>query len=190
MYPGLFTIATACDNIKECLEDEDEVNCVNSSFTTPILISSLVGVLVIFTTLKIFENIMKITVENRGIRNVDILYEELIKKLKENPSDEDNNKDLNRYLLYILSTKKTELTRQSFIEFYDNLATVFNYQVAEVFCYMKQNLHQNVTKSIVEHKFRGLVTKTNTFIEEKLCFSQSPLISFNDMVTATPACRD
>ena len=177
MYPGLFTIATACDNINECLEDKDEVNCVNSSFTTPILISSLVGVLLIFAALKIFENIRKITVEYKGIRNVDVVYKDLIKKLRENPRDEDNNKDLNRYFLYILSTKKTELARQSFIEFYDNLATLFNYQVAEVFCYMKQNLHQTVTKSIVEHKFRGLVTKI------------SPLILFNDKVTATPGLR-
>ena len=35
---------------------------------------------------------------------------------------------------------------------------------------MKQNLHQTVTKAIVEHKFRGLITKTNICIEEKLCY--------------------
>ena len=68
-------------------------------------------------------------------RNADVCYGDLLKKLTENPRDENNNKDLNRYLLYILSTKKTELTRKIFIEFYDNLATVFNYEVAEVFCY-------------------------------------------------------
>ena len=98
------------------------------------------------------------------------LYKALIEKLKENPSDRDNNQELNRYLLHILSTKETEWTREFFIEFYDLLATALNYQLAEIFCFMKQNLHQTVTKAIVEHKFRGLITKTNICIEEKLCY--------------------
>ena len=191
MYPNqtsLFTIATACDTIKECLNDEDEENCDNSSYTKPILLTSLVGILGIFIALKISHIIDFCSKKEENIEANEGLYEALIVKLKDNPTDEDNNKYLNRYLLHILTTKETKFTREFYIEFYDVLATLFNCEMAQVFCFMKQNLHQTVTKSIVEHKFRGLITKINNFFEEKLC-SSSPIIMFDDLVTDTPGLR-
>ena len=61
-------------------------------------------------------------------------------------------------------------------------------EAKEVFCYLKRNIHPNVTKDIVEHKFRGLVTKINDFIEEHIR-SPSPFIVFQDKVTSTPSLR-
>ena len=195
MYPNqtsLHIIATACDTIKECLNDEDEENCDNSSFSTPVLVSSLLGILGIFIAMKISHiresRSQKEERKEAEAEDKEGLYKALIEKLKENISDRDNNQELNRYFLHILSTKETEWTREFFIEFYDLLATALNYQLAEIFCFMKQNLHQTVTKAIVEHKFRGLITKTNTCIEANLC-SPSPLILFNDTVTVTPGFR-
>ena len=193
MYPNqtsLYIIATACDNNKECLMNEDEEDCKNSSFTTPILVSSLLGILGIFVAMKISHVRESRSKKEERVEAEDEegLYKDLIEKLKENPSDKDNNDGLNRYFLYILSTKETEWTREFFIEFYDLLATALNYQQAELFCYMKRNLHQTVTKAIVEHKFRGVITKINTCLEKNLC-SPSPLVSFNDTVTATPRFR-
>ena len=188
MYPNqtnLYIIATACDNIRECLFDEDENDCENSSFTTPILISSLVGIIGIFIVLKICHS----KKENKNIEAIkEDSYKNLIENLKANPQNEKNNKDLNTYLLHILVTKKTKITKQIVIELYDVLATLFNYEVAEVFSFMKKYLHQTVSKAIVEYKFRGLTTKANTFVEENLC-SSSPHIEFNDSVTATPGLR-
>ena len=192
MYPNhssLYIIATACDNIHECLNNEDEENCENSSFTKPILISSLVGILGIFFALNLSE-IREFCSKKEDIKEAaEGYYKDLIEKLKENPTDKNNNEDLNKYFLHILSTKNTAYQRMFCIEFYDILATVLNYQIAEVFYYMKLNLHQTVTKAIVEHKFRGLVTKTNTFLEKKLCCTRSPLIRFDDLVTTTPGLR-
>ena len=53
---------------------------------------------------------------------------------------------------------------------------------------MKKNIHPDVTKDIVEHKFRGLVTKVNEFIEKHIR-AVSPFIEFQDKVTATPSLR-
>ena len=139
MYPNqtsLYIIATACDNINECLNNEDEEDCGSSSFTTPILISSLLGIIGIFIALTAdYECYFSIGViafkishireffskKEENIEAVEVLYKILIEKLKENHTDKDNNNNLNRYLLHILNTKKTELTRKIYIEFYDNL---------------------------------------------------------------------
>ena len=142
MYPNqtsLYIIATACDNNKECLNDEDEKNCDTSSFSTPILVSSLLGILGIFIAMKIFNVREYCRKEERVEAETDEgFYKDLIEKLKENPRNEDNNNNLNRYFLHILSTKETEFIRKMSIEFYDLLATTLNYQVAEIFSYMKK----------------------------------------------------
>ena len=59
--------------------------------------------------------------------------------------------------------------------------------IAEIFCYLKANIHPDVTKDVVEHKFRGLKTKIIDFIEGKS--GSKKITEFQDKVTATPSLR-
>ena len=54
MYPQIFTIATACNGIPECLDDLDEKKkfCNTDSVTTPILVGVMFLVLGLFLGLK------------------------------------------------------------------------------------------------------------------------------------------
>ena len=74
------------------------------------------------------------------------------------------------------------------IEFYTALETALENKEEEVFCYLKKNIHPKVIKDVIEHKFRGLVTKINDFIGEHIR-SPSPFIEFQDKVTSTPSLR-
>ena len=119
---------------------------------------------------------------------LDSRFEELIQRLKENPGDQENNRKISTFLLYILNTSETKFIRDCFIKFYNNLETTFENEDEEIFRYLKKNIHPNVTKDIVKHKFRGLVTKINEFIEKHIR-AVSPFIEFQDKVTATPSLR-
>ena len=92
MYPNqssLYIIATACDTIKECLHDDDEENCDTSSYSTPVLVSSLLGIFGIFIAMKISHVRESRSKKEERVEAEDEegLYKALIEKLKENPSD-------------------------------------------------------------------------------------------------------
>merc|ERR1712079_888773 len=51
MYPDIYTIATACNNIIECFNGTDEEFCSNDAATTPILVGVMLGILGLFLCL-------------------------------------------------------------------------------------------------------------------------------------------
>ena len=162
MYPQISTIATACDGIIECFEGTTD-NCDTDSITTPILVGAIILILLLYFGLKtITWTSTKTKIKLRKTKSQ--FDEELIQQLRENPGDQENNRKINLYLLHILDTNETEFRKVFLIKFYDVLETALENKGEEVFCYLKRNIHPDVTKDIVEHKFRGLVTKVNDFI--------------------------
>ena len=87
-----------------------------------------------------------------------------------------------------MNTRETKFIRDFYVEFYNHLETALENEAEEIFRYLKKNIHPDVTKDIVEHKFRGLVTKINEFIEKHIR-AVSPFIEFQDKVTANPSLR-
>ena len=105
MYPQIFTIATACNGIPECLNDSDENildedSCNTDSVTTPILVGAMFLVLGLFFGIKIPHYVEFIENKN-GAKQETCQFEELIQRLRENPEDQNNNKKVNSYLLHI-----------------------------------------------------------------------------------------
>ena len=186
MYPKIYTIATACNGIIECFNGLDEEIC-NTDYTTPILVVAIFLVLGLFFGLKIPHYMEFIKNKNEAM-NVTCQFEQLIQRLRENIKDQENNRKINSFLLFILNTKETKFNKVFLTNFYNIIETALENEAKEVFCYLKRNIHPDVTKDIVEHKFRGLVTKINDFIEEHIR-SPSPFIEFQDKVTSTPSLR-
>ena len=190
-YPNIYTIATACNKITECVNGTDEEFCNNDASTTSILVGLMFGVLGLFIGLKIPHLIEyhKKTKEQENKRNTneESLFDEIIQKMKENPYDKLNNRKINTYLLYILNSKETAIIKEIYIQFYDCLSAVFLNNEAEIFFYLKANMHPEVTKDIVEHKFRGLKTKIIYFIEKII--GRNKITKLLDKITTTPSLR-
>ena len=89
-------------------------------------------------------------------------------KLKADPEDKENNKKINSFLIHILNSRKLSFIKKTFVTFYDTLSEVFENDSTRIFCYLKTNIHPDVTTNIVEHKFRGLKTKTIHFVEKNV----------------------
>ena len=191
MYPNTFTITTACNNIHECLNGTDEELCAIDAKTTPVQVCVIFWVFGLFILLKIphlieYQNGSK-RQEQISKSDEDRHFHVLIQTLKENSGDKKNNGKLNSYLLYILYSKETSIIKETLVNFYDILADLFDYEEAEIFLYLKSNIHPDVTTCIVQHKFRGLKTKIIEFIEDNS--GSKKITEFLDKVTATPSLR-
>ena len=114
-------------------------------------------------------------------------FHDIIQKLKDNPQDQRVSRKLNIFLLYILNTKKIAIIKETFIDFYDKIADVFDMDAAKIFNYLKVNIHSLITADVVEHKFRGLRTKIIEFIEETV--GKRIINDFLDKITETPSLR-
>ena len=190
VYPNIYTIATACNNVPECLNDEDESLCDIDKYTTWVLVFLAVGILAMFISLKLPQILdFRKKRQNQGKSKIfkESHFHDILKKLKENPYDKGASKKINIYLLHILNTKKTTEIKKTFIEFYDNIAEVFQMEEAKIFCFLKANIHSLVTADVVEHKFRGLKTKIIEFIEDTV--GKRIINDFRDKITETPSLR-
>ena len=93
MYPQIFTIATACNGIVECLNGLDEDFCNTNSVTTPILVSAIFLVLGMFFGLKI-PHYLEFIKNKSTAKQETFQLEELIQRLKGNPEDQENNRKI------------------------------------------------------------------------------------------------
>ena len=190
VYPNMFTIATACNNIPECLNDEDESLCDIDKHTTWVLIFLANGTFALFISLKLPQVLdFRKKRKNQGKTTIfkDSHFHDIIRKLKDNPKDKGASRKINIFLLHILNTKKQAIIKKTFVEFYDNIADVFYMEEAKIFCFLKANIHSLVTADVVEHKFRGLKTKIIDFIEDTV--GKRIINDFRDKITETPSLR-
>ena len=186
MYPKMFTIATACNGIPECLDGLDEGNCNTDSVTTPVLVIALFLVVGLFFGLKISHYMAFIKINNKAMEET-FQFEELIQHLRENPGDQENNRKINTFFLNIFNTKETKFNKVFLCMFYNVLEKALENKVGEVFCYLKRNIHPDVTKSIIKHKVYANL-RVNEFIRERIR-SEGPLTKLQDKVTSTPSLR-
>ena len=187
VYPNIYTIATACNNIPECLNDEDESLCNIDKYTTWVLVFLASGTLALFISLKLPQVLdfqKKRKNQGRTIIFKDSHFHDIIRKLRDNPKDKEASRKINIYLLHLLNKKKQEIIKKKFVEFYDNIADVFNMEEAKIFSFLKANIHSSVTADVIEHKFRGLKTKITEYIEKSA--GKRVINDFRDKVTETP----
>ena len=187
VYPIIYTIATACNNIHECLDDADESLCDVDKYTTPVLVFLALGILTLFIS-QLFEFRKKHKIQETSKMYKDSHFQhDIIKELKENPENKVASRKINIFLLHILHTKKREIIKETFVEFYENMTDVFQMEEARIFRYLKANIHYLVSKDVVEYKFRGLQTRIIEFVEETS--GERIINDFRDKITETPALR-
>ena len=190
VYPIIYTIATACNDIHECLDDADESLCDLDKYTTPVLVFLAIGILIVFMSLKLpqlldFHNKRQLQKKNKMYK--ESYFHDIIQKLKENPEDKSASREINIFLLHILHKKKRAIIEETFVKFYDNMEDIFQMEEAQIFRYLKANIHSLVTADVIEYKFRGLKTRITEFVEET---SGNRIINgFRDKITETPSLR-
>ena len=192
IYPEIETIATTCNNVTECDKDLDEKDCSENPNTKYILIAAVCLSLGSFLLMKLPHSvhlISKSRIVNNEETEVDKQYfDQLIQNLRENPENAAVIKNLNTFLLQIQNTKKTSVVKKIYIEFYDSLVELFEFDLAKIFAFLKAKIHPKVTTDVVEHRFRGLKTKIIDFMEEEV-LRRKMITHCTNKVTERPLLR-
>ena len=173
MYPGMTTVATACNGVMECYDGSDEGSC-SDTLSIYFLIISILGVIILYAALK-FVHIKNSTGMSSNIvseTNQDLTLENLYEvegyqhHFKENHEDEETIKILNARLLQMIFSEKRDTIKGKCILFYDLLARVKNNNEPEIFCYLHNHYDSNVVKEISKAKFPGLTEKITDKVEK------------------------
>ena len=191
MYPAIFTIATACNDVEECFGGLDEISCGDDSKTTPFLIISIIAAVTIFVGLKIpqvidWYYIKQIKSNERKFDN-EKNFESILQEWNNGSDNVASNRRLNSSLLHILHTRKTTVFRALFIKFYDTMADKYENDEGKMFSFLKDNINHCVTSEIVDIKFKGLKWKIIDQFEESS--GTKWLSSAIDKVTKYPSLR-
>ena len=108
VYPTIYTIATACNHIHECLNDADESLCDVDKYTTPVLVFLAFGILSLFISLKL-PQLLDFRKKRKNLGRTKMFKEshfhDIIQKLQENPEDKRASRKINIFLLHILHTR-------------------------------------------------------------------------------------
>ena len=109
MYPGMTTVATACNGVMECYDGSDEGSC-SDTLSIYFLIISILGVIILYAALK-FVHIKNSTGMSSNIvseTNQDLTLENLYEvegyqpHFREHHEDEETIKKLNARLLQMI----------------------------------------------------------------------------------------
>ena len=192
IYPEIEIIATRCNNVKECDGDEDEKDCSENPYTKHILVGAIFLSLCIFLGMKL-PQVIHFLKNNKKIENEETEedkdhFDKLLQILKENPENTVASQNLSIFLLYIQNTKKTSVVKKTFVKFYDSLVVIFEYDLAQIFSFLKAHIQHEVTTDVVQHRFCGIKTKVIQYTEKKV-IRQKMITQYSDKVTETPLLR-
>ena len=174
MYPEIETIATRCNNITECDNGTDEMDCSENPNTKYVLVAVVCLSLCIFLGIKLPQIIHFIRISKKIKINIEETeenkqyFDQLIQNLRENPESTIVIQNINTFLLHIQNTKKTSVVKKIYIKFYDSLVELFEFDSAKIIAFLKANIHPAVITDVEEHRFRGLKTKIIEFMEKEV----------------------
>ena len=172
IYPRIETIATRCNNVNECHNDLDEVDCSKNDNTKSILVAAVCLSLGIFLGMKLPQVVRFIKLDKQiAIEETEEdkqNFDRIIQNLRENPENKIACQNINVFLLHILNTKKTSVVKKTYVKFYDSLVEIYENDLSKMFVFLKAHIDPAVTTDIVEHRYRGLKTKIINFLEMKV----------------------
>ena len=174
IYPEIETIATRCNDVKECDGDEDEKNCSDIAHTKQILVVAICLSLGIFLGMKLpqaihfIKNNNENNIENEETEEDNHRFNELIQILRADPESAISIQNVNKFLLYIQHSKKSSVVKKTYVQFYDSLVVMFEHDLAKLFAFLKAHIHPAVTADVVEQRYRGLKTKIIDYMEVKV----------------------
>ena len=113
MYPNMTTIATACDDVAECVGRADEASCSTIGSSTAIIAVSLTGVTCLYLGLKISRIIYYKVRGNReqelqdiSLPLLDTDLETIRRKYLNNHDEPEKIELMNAYLLHVINSKE------------------------------------------------------------------------------------
>ena len=192
IYPQIKTIATRCNNVKECAGDEDEKDCSENQYTKQILVAAIIFSLGIFLGMKLPQaiNFLKNnnTIENEETEEDIHRFNELIKILSADTENEISSQNVNKFLLYIKYSKKLSVVKKTYVKFYDSLVVMFDHDLAKLFAFLKTHIHPNVTALVVDHRYGSIKNKIFHFMEKNV-IKHKMITHCSNKVTEKPNLR-
>ena len=190
MYPGMTTVATACDGINECYDGSDEGSC-SDQLSVYFLLTSTVFVVSLYLVLKFSQDNgnQRTRTDKVTLTKVRFTFKSSYSKKDgedyfdfiENHEDENTIKRLNITLLQMIFTQKRDCIKEQCIAFYDLVAEAKKQNESATFCYLHNNFDSHIVKEISKAKFPGLTEKITDKIE-KLAHSRF-ITKFQDELT-------
>ena len=168
MYPGMVTVATACNGIVECYDGSDERSC-SDNLSTYFFTTAIFGIILLYLILKYFPNKdgTKIIFDrtNLVLMNLDQIGQNsdyFLNHLEEKGTIE----KANILLLQVIFSQNRDFIKERCVSFYGLIAKFKKNNESEVFTYLHNNLDTHVMKEISKAKFPGLTEKITDKIEK------------------------
>ena len=160
MYPGILTVATACNNIIECDGGLDENSC--NANEMPGLVIIVVSILLVYFLLRTIRR-MYLTKKRKGpkyynkkIRDIDI--DKLLKEYEEDHGNYSTIQKINIYFLNLRFKTKKKERKEICIKFFE-LEKKMHGSDSETFICLKNRTHEIVSKDVISQKFPGLLDR-------------------------------
>ena len=165
MYPNMLIIATVCDSVFECGNDEDEPkDCKNNK--PEWLVLSVIIIVLLYIIIRIMMKIRKLkrikSLQMRTKLNINSLFQSYFEH-KDNNDTQTNNL-FNLYFLFV-KFKKTKKEKKLLCRtIYIKEEKKHHCNEAEIFCCMHNNLEPQVSEMIIGSNFPGFMEKHFEFV--------------------------
>ena len=165
MYPIIETYATACDGITECLDEDDEKFCSGYSILKQILVTTSILIALLYLGQK-FRRIAKHTNYDFQLERQELeLHSDILKTYSENHDNNEVLEKVNIFLLNIMFTRRTDITKAFYKKLYAIEEAVHNSNKAEIYCCLHTNFDPLIMERVDASQFEGLEQKFIDFSE-------------------------
>ena len=180
-YPGMPTLATACDGNVECSDWSDEISCQKQSLSTYLLIGTVMFISIAYLALKYSRKSQKLTSISNGITTP---VESILFIFEKHHDEAGVIAEVNTYLFHIIHTHTTDEIKEICKKFFDLEAKIYDNDEAKIYHSLHQRLDPFLVMQINEAVYPGLTQKTINILEK--CFCSRFITRAMDKVTKTP----